>query len=246
MVTTVEYPLQNVAYTIRTDEGFDSIEGVLAPDQFANLRYTIKRNMLQNWGSYLATSTLYKQFDIRNTYFKNEPETGFNLRSQYNGGDIITENANIEQSELPEPILTPRLIEVNVLCDFSQYRDYEQKLKTERGFVRVYDTSDKLLKGFPQKDTFEWADNVLSFVLEEKFESQVTTITFLNGIYTINEVGYTLDLVPELIFKAEDDKIQLFDILTRPLINITDFKNIEVEGQTFDTMVELTDAISAL
>ena len=240
-ITQVSYPLSNVEYTIRTNEGFTLIENILAPDNFANLKYTPKRNILNNWSSYLKTATKYKPELIKTTYFKN----GGELVSQFGTGAIITEKANIEQSELSTAILTPRLIKTKVRCDFSTYRSFAQALKTDRGFVRVYDNEDRVLKGYAQKSSFKWADNELEFDLEEKFESEYLEVSY-SDVYIINEVGYDSDLVPTLDYKVEDDYIQFFDANTRPLTNKTRFDFVRVESVIYDNIIDLTTAISLL
>lgn len=240
-ITQVSYPLSNVEYSIRTNEGFNLIENILAPDNFANLKYTPKRNILNNWSSYLKTATKYKPELIKTTYFKN----GGELVSQFGTGAIITEKANIEQSELSTAILTPRLIKTKVRCDFSTYRSFAQALKTDRGFVRVYDNEDRVLKGYAQKSSFKWADNELEFDLEEKFESEYLEVSY-SDVYIINEVGYDSDLVPTLDYKVEDDYIQFFDANTRPLTNKTRFDFVRVEGVIYDNIIDLTTAISLL
>ena len=72
-LTEVDYPLENVEYTIRTDEGFDLIEHILNPEDYGNLLFTPKRNILNYWGSYLKTASKYNPEAILNTYFKNSP-----------------------------------------------------------------------------------------------------------------------------------------------------------------------------
>lgn len=242
VITEVSYPLSGVQYVIRTNEGFSLIENILAPDNFGNLFYTPKRNTLNNWGSYFKTATKFRQERIKTTFFKN----GGELKTQLIGGVIITEKDDIQQEDLPTAILTPRLITVKVLTDFSTYRAFALALKTVRGFVRVFDNENRVLKGYPQKSEFKWADGVLTFDLEEKFESDFTTIVFENDIFIINEVGYGQDIVPRLEYIAEGDHIQFFDSNTRPLTNIIRFDFVTVDGVEFDNIIDLIDAINNL
>lgn len=240
-VTSVIYPLTNVAYTNRTNEGFDSIEGLVEGEDYSNLIYTPKRNIINNYGSYLATSTQYKKDTIKNTYYKNW--TGDVVLTSFEG-DSVNETGNVDQNELSDPILTPKVITTKVLCDFSQYIEFQNKIRSERGFVRIYNNNDRVLKGYARKSEFEWAKNELTIELEEKFESDTITITYSANVYTINEVGYPEDILSEIQIKAEGDYVQLFDDAARPLINKTRFEKISVNGTFYDSIVDLAEALS--
>jgi hypothetical protein len=228
----------------RTNEDFDSITGVSSPNTYVNLLYTPKRNILNNWSSYLATCSLYNDKDIKVQSFVNEPE----LVTQFNGGDIITENSNITRAELDTPILTASLINCKVICDFSTYQSYKDSIRTDRGFVRIYDNENRVLKGYPKESSFQWANNILEFVLEQKYENEITNITFDSGAssYIIEEVGYNVDTLPQIEFETDGDYVQLFDSLMRPLTNRARFDRYSVNSVIFSSSVELTTAINEL
>ena len=246
-LTTFEYPLTNVAYTIRTNEGFDTVEGISAPNEYPNLYYTPKRDILNNWSHFLATCSLYNDLEIKTVYFKNAPEEGLNLRTALTDGELITENSDILQSELKDPLVTPELFTNTVLCSFLEWQELSEKIRTERGFIRVWDHNLRVRKLYIKDCEFSWMDNKLSIKeAEEKWEGDVTTIDFTNGVYYINEVGYDEQIVSETFFKAEDDYIQLFDSLTRPLINKTHYSLISVSGTIYENTVELATAIQEL
>ena len=133
-VTEVAYPYSAVALKIRTDEGFTSITGIQGTDSFANLLYTLKRTILNNWASYLKTAVTYNTKDVKMQSFVNEPS----LVTQFGGADpVITENSNITQAELGTALLTPRLIECKVIADFSTYQELRKAVRTTRGFTRI-------------------------------------------------------------------------------------------------------------
>lgn len=253
VLTQITYPLTNVQYVLRTNEGFDLIEGVESPNQYANLRYTIKRSLIENYGAYLRTATIYKPEDIKVTSFKND----VNLTTQFNGEAVINELAPITQEDLPNPILTPRMITCKVLCTFDEYVDFKTKLetindtgtyvKTIGGFVRVYDTENRLLKGYPRKSDFTWNNGVMEFELEEKWESDTTNITYEGNVYFINEVGYDLDGVTILNYAHTDTNyIQFFDENTAPLTNRLRYDKVSVDGVVYDSINELKQAIADL
>lgn len=243
-VTEVEYPYSNVDFKMRTDEGFTSITGIQGPDTFTNLLYTPKRNILNNWSSYLATAVTYNSSDIKIQSFVNEPT----LVTQFGAGDVITENSNITQAELDTALLTPRLIITKVISDFSDYQDFKNSIQSVRGFVRVFDNENRVLKGYPKSSSYDWKNNLLELILEQKFENEITDITFDEDAssFIIAEVGYDTDIVPKIEYVAEEDTVQLFDALTRPLTNRARFDRYSVNSTIFDTVLELITAIEDL
>jgi hypothetical protein len=246
-VTFCTYPLTNVSFVTRTTEGFDSIEGLIQDDKYANLLYSPKRNILNNYGSYLKTCTKFKQENIKNTYYKNWTNDSDPLITEFDAGGLINEIGDIEQSQLPNAILTPRVINTKVLCDFSSYVDYANKLKSERGFVRVYDNDGRVLRGFVKSSDFLWAENSLTLTLEEMQVSEITNIRFESSMFFIDEVGYDQDVVTEIVYKIDNlSYIQFFDRYSRPLTNKLRFEYVSVNGILYDTVDELVDAIEEL
>ncbi|MCP4984851.1 MAG: hypothetical protein GY928_01940 [Colwellia sp.] len=244
LITEVEYPYSNVDFKARTDEGFDSITGIQGSDTYVNLLYTPKRNILNNWNPFLATCVSYNSSDIKVQSFVNEPT----LVTQFDGGDVITENSNITQSELETALLTPRLIHTKVLCDFSTFQAYKDSVQADRGFTRIYDNENRVLKGYAKEASFQWANNILELDLEQKYESEITDITFdsLALSYVIDEVGYDQDVLPIIEFETKGDYVQLFDSLMRPLTNRARFDRYSVNNVIFNSTIELTTAINDL
>ena len=65
---TFDYPLTNVLYTNRTNEGLIFSENLKNSDNFGNLRYSIKRNM-KHW--FAVLSTYGKFIPLKNSLFFN-------------------------------------------------------------------------------------------------------------------------------------------------------------------------------
>ncbi|MGR3218458.1 MAG: hypothetical protein ACUZ8H_01390 [Candidatus Anammoxibacter sp.] len=244
-VTEVEYPYSSVDFKIRTDEGFTSITGIQGTDSFANLLYTPKRIMLNNWASYLKTAVAYNEKDVKMQSFVNEPS----LVTQFGGVDpVITENSNITQAELGTALLSPRLIECKVIVDFSNYQTFRTAVRTTRGFVRIYDNQKRVLKGYPKSSNYDWKNNILDLTLEQKFSSEITNIAFdaTAQVYLIDETGYDQEMIPEIIYETEGDNIRILDALMRPITNLLHLTRVSVSGIFYDTMVLLTEAIDNL
>ena len=217
----VEYPLTNVNYVNRTNEGFTSIEKLSGGDNFSNLRYSIKRNM-NHWKSYLKTATKYKPNGIiQNTFFKNNGE----VSTLYGAETIPTiEGANINVTDLSDAILSPMFYK-----------------------TKVVDTNEAVIKLHPTKLDYEWSTNLLTIEGEKRNESDYTTInTIGTELIEINEVGYNITLIKGRWFKIDGYFVTLYDLNSVPLINRTRFDKIKVNGVVYDSIVTLSDALNGL
>tara|TARA_R110002020_G_scaffold334555_3_gene549821 strand:+ start:13405 stop:16128 length:2724 start_codon:yes stop_codon:yes gene_type:complete len=239
--TQVDYPLENVAYTNRTNEGFETIENLLNPYNFSNLNYTIRRNLI-NWESYINTCASYITDDVSNTLFKNNG----NLVTQLEGGDTYTENGDIVLDTIADKILSPKMYDVDVIAEFDDVLALLQKyqeITTVGGFVRVQDTNNAIKKLYPQKLGYNWSTKVLNIVGEERREVDVITITESNGVIYIDEVAYDQDVLDEVFYEINGDLLALYDLNKIKLINFTRYDNFVVSGNTFENITDLTQAI---
>lgn len=241
VLTEVSYNLTNVSLTNRTNEGFDVIENVDNPDKYSNLRYSIRRNLV-NWESYINTGALYIGQDIKNTEFINNGA----LVTQYQGGETYTENADIDLDTISSAILTPKIYNVRVIVEYDDILTLLQKyqaIATVGGFIRVEDLNGKVLKLYPKKLGYTWATRVLEITGEERFESDVITITKSNDIIYVNEVGYPADELAEVFYQSKGDYMTLLDSNNIKIINYTKYDKFNVSGQTFNNIIELNQAI---
>lgn len=243
-LTVVDFPLENVAWTNRTNEGFTVIENLLNPDNFSNLKYTIRRNMV-HYEPNLSTYALYISDDIKNTEFKNN---GL-LVTQFGTGTEYTENGNIVLNDIKAPILTPKQYEQDVVVEYDEVLDLIQKyqvLETVGGFVRVQDTNGGIKKVYPKKLGYTWATKVLNIIGEERYEDETVTVEVVNGLITINQTGYDQSQINTIYFEASGEYVILFDINKVNLINNTKYDKFVVEGQTFINSIDLVQALTDL
>ena len=246
-VTSVAYPYTNVAWKNRTNEGFDLIENLINPNNFSNLQYTIKRN-LKHWESYMATAATFTSGNINNTFFENNRL----LKTQFEGGDIIIENAPfpINETDLELPILSPKEYELNVIAEYDDVIALIKKYQVEEtigGFIRVQNTKGAIVRVYPMKLSYVWAAKVLTITGEEKQETQFVIIkSEVGGFISVNEVGYDIDLLPDLFYSITNGYVLLFDINNVNLINSTIFDRIEVNGNRFTVVDDLVAALNAL
>lgn len=242
------YPFTDVSYKNRTSEGFDLIENIDSGDNCSNLRYSIRRN-IYHWEQYIATACKYRPTEtIQNTYFRNNGS----LRSQLSGGQIYTENEDINVSSLRTAIIDPIIYKTKVVVDFETMVDLLEDLQLIEagkigGFIRIADTHGRMVKIHPTKLNYVWASELLEIEGEPRLESEFVEVNTIGvDLVEINEVGYDTDIVFPVKYKTIGDKIQLIDAKGVALINITHFSKIKVNGIIFDTIAELCQALSEL
>ena len=249
ILTEVEYFYTNVAYTNRTNEGFDLIENVLNPDKFSNLKYTIRRNMV-HWESYVKTASLWSKDIIRNTFFKNNGE----LITQFEGGTIYKENENLVYEDLTDAILSPLEGTTEIIVSYDDALELFQKyqdINTYGGFIRVQDNNQRMIQVYPKKMAYTWVSSSLSIDYETRLESDTVDITLSvdeegTRYININEVGYNEDIISEIFWEIDNGYVRLFDINKINLINFTKFDKVSVSGVVCDNETDLANALIAL
>ena len=239
-----EFPLNNVSYVNRTSQGFTEILNLSSGDNYSNLRYSIKRNM-KYWSSYLKTASKYKPSGIiQNTFFKNN---GL-LSTKYGSETVATvEGGNINVTDLSDAILSPMVFKTKVVAEFETVKTLLDNLATQKGFIRVVDTNNRVLKIHPTKLDYEWMTNLLTIEGEQRNESDFVTIdTIGTELININEVGYDSIILKRNWFKIDGFFITLYDFNSVPLINPTRIEKVKVNGVSYTTAVNLADAINGL
>ena len=239
--TRVEYPYSNVNLTNRTNEGLVYFENLINGDDFSNLKYSIKRN-IETWKPYLATASIDENGTFRNTKFKDNSlcTTRFNDESEN-----IEEGADIANNTLGTPVLTPYKYETRLVVPYKDMKtlidlvDTINEDKTIGGFIRCIDNNGRVKKLYPQKLDYLPSTETLTMTGEERYESNVLTITTSSTEVTINEVGYDIDVLSDPFYEFDGDYFKIYDSNGLPVINPTRYDNISVNGQTFNSSSEL-------
>jgi len=243
-LTKIEYDVTVTDIVNTTNQGFLLIEGASAPEDFSNLKFTPKRNTIKYHGSYLQTVCDYKEDGtIINTFFKYNGDLTTQLNSET---ESIREDQNLVVADLPDKILTANIYESEVLADFSDVNTVINGMRNQRGFIRIADNENRLVKVYPQELDFDWSRNVLTIVGEEKSEGDTLTIEKTDNIILINEVGYDQSIVNKLKFNIKDGFIQLFDVNSLSLTNKIRFDFVTVDGQTPTSAENLAELITIL
>lgn len=232
----IDYPITDVAYTIRTNEGLTYAENLLNSDNFGNLRYSIKRNILNNYSEYLATSLLFTSSkEILKTEFKANGEATTRFVDEI---EETREDENFTV-DLSKKILTQNLIETTVYCDFSTAKNLLDDIQNKKGFIRVIDNNERVLKGYVKEFDRNDKFNELNLLLEEKFESDFLVITYDGTNFTINGTVYET----ERRYNIYNDKIQFFDKNNLILCNRTLFNKVQYNGVVYSSIDELVTAL---
>jgi len=241
LVFTIDYPLTNVQYVTRTNQGLIFSENLPSADKFGNLRYSIKRNM-RFWYAYLATAGKFiVDKSIKNTFFRNNGD----CTTQFTGEPApIKENAPILIQDITDyKILNQNIINTTVTATFDDARALIAKSQNDRGFVRVQDQEGRIIKGYIKKFDHNWKYNELKLTLEEKNESDFLVIDYSDGSLTINEVGYPRKIVTQKMYNIFNGFIQFFDENNINLCNRTYFDKVKYNGVIYNSIDELLIAI---
>ena len=239
--TIVSYPYTNVKYTNRTNEGLVYFENLLNGDNYSNLKYSIKRN-IKTWFPYLQTASINKLGTFRNTYFKNN---GICVTRFEDETENVTENANILNVDLGEPILTPFKYKTILLVSFNDMVNLINALntinedKTIGGFIRCIDNNERVIRLYPKKLEYIPSTEVLTLTGEERFEGSGVDIVISGSLVTINEVGYAIEILSEPFYEYDGDYWKIYDKDKLPIINPTKYTDITVNGLSFDSSSEL-------
>lgn len=242
--TEVEYPYTNVAWVNRTNEGLVFSENLLNAENYANLKYSIKRN-LQTWKPYIDTALMYKpNGTFKNTYFKDNGDaiTRFDWETTN-----IQEDATITKDELTNKVITARLYETRLVAPYNDMVNVINAIDTVNadntigGFIRCIDNNGKVIKLYPQKLDYVPSTNELTLTGEERYEGDGVNIVITNDIVTINEVGYDINELSSPFYEVEGDYLKIYDVNKLPVINPTKYMYVTVNGQTFDSSSDLFD-----
>jgi len=235
----LKYYYSNVLWQTRTNEGFTLIDGVT--EKFANLRYTIKRNMF-HWYKYIASMLMYSKKDIINSFFKSNGA----LTTRMTGETVdVVENGTILYDDLPNPIITGRIINLTVVSDFTDETNYLNAYKTQKGFVRCVDLKGNVIKGYRQKASLNAMRNELTLTLEERFEPELLTVTVFGGVLTVNDTTYQLSGNVDW-FRADNDFIKFFDINSKAISNFYKFDKVNFNGVIYDSIDELVTVLNTI
>lgn len=228
---------ENVSYINYTNQQFTQIDNLNAPEQYSNLRYSLRRNIQNYWKQYLATVNLYhKSKPVSNNWYKNNGQ----CQTTYNGLQITEKSDIITERVLPllSPFIYNEMIFANV--DLSDYKTLETKIRSERGYIRAIDHNNRVIKLFPVSLKYDILKKELTVKGEEKFEPVDMGITTQEKFVVINNETYTQRNWEEgKNWKIENDKLYIFDNGRQRLYNGIYYNRVAINGSKTDDIKEL-------
>ena len=238
----LKYFHTDVDFQTQTNEGFDLIEGISIPDEYPNLQRTLRR-AFQHWGSIINTACSY----VRDKIIQPTPTLKVNgsLVTQYLGGPVYLEEEDILVSDLPARILTPDLHEINCFCTYEEAVQFLENYKSNRGFIRAFDVSDRLIKGFVQNFEFHIAKETMSMTLEEKFEEKILDLVYEDGILNVFGTPYDLNGITDW-WKVENEYFRAFDANYKALCNWKQYDEVSLNGIVHESVDDLIIALNDL
>jgi hypothetical protein len=161
----------------RRAELFDIANGIYSADTSYNLRFTLKRLLIDIYNEILAEITQYVNRDelpkLTLQYYKNnvplrlKPTGGTNLISTRE----TTENVDIMKSELNIPIVSGLIYEIEIgrRFKFNEWQELVHNLFTYRGYITFYD-NDIEIKLYPVEMKYIWYREELTIKGELKYD----------------------------------------------------------------------------
>jgi hypothetical protein len=233
----VKYFYSNVAYQTRTNQGFTiPTTGVLP-----NIFYSIKRNM-KYFSSLFASYMLFNKTFIRCNEYKNNRTFESQLTSE---SSVLVEDVNFNYSDFDEPILGAKTHDITLVVDYNSVKNLLIAYLTNKGFIRCYDAKEKVIKGFIQKLKYNWLTNLFECTIEEKYESEILTLTFVDGVLNVNDVAYNLSGVSNW-WKTQNDYIKFYDKNSKPICNNYKYNFVLLNGISYNSIELLVNALNDL
>lgn len=237
---TYNIPVSSLIGINWSNEGFSLIENISASDNYYNLRFTLKRNLIAGYSDYLATCNIFhKETSINNTFYKNNPE----CITVYEG-DTVEEGASFLPSN---PTLSPYVHDLTFLVDFGQYKEIESKMRSSnRGFIRCFDARGHVLKVYPKEMKFQQSFErlgELKVIGEEKLQPQLISITDYNLDYILINGEY---IVQHVIYEVKNDYFYIKDQNGLLLYNGVFYDRISVNGAIANSKNQLIQWLNLL
>lgn len=238
-ITAYSYTINKtqIPYTNYTNQGFTAITGLNASDNYSNLRYSVRRNIENYWQNYLATCNLYwKEKGIKNTWYKNNGD----CTTTYNGLTLTEKSDIVPQNPILTPFVYDQVVFANV--ELSEFKTLQDKVRSERGFIRTIDNNGRVIKLYPMRMKYAINSKELEIKGEEKYESEYLKITTANAWITINDET----TVYRLEYKFEEEKVYLYDSNKQLLYNGCYWNNVSINGAFANNQNQLIEWLNLL
>jgi hypothetical protein len=236
-ITRYTYTLDKdfVPVTNYTNQGFSETSGLGSADSYSNRRYSIKRNIINYWNSYLATCNIYwKNNPIRNTWYKNNGD----YTAKYNGIKLTEKDDFIPSNPILTPVLYNDIIFKDV--DFADFIILQNRIRSERGFVRCIDNNQKVFRVYPVDMEYSLLEKELVIKAEERFEPVSMTISTGFDYVLINNETRVLSLQ----YEFKNEKLFIYDENRFRLYNGVYWMEVSINGAIAKDIEQLKEWLS--
>ncbi len=217
---TYTIPKEQIPYVNRTNEGMVT-ENIKSPETFANLGYSVKRNVENYYSDYLATCNLYhKEKAITVTEYKHNGVCVIEYE-----GKTTKENKEFTPTK---PILSPLMYNDMVFSNFyfDEFLLFINELRSKRGYFRTINNDGNPIKGYVKDLKYDPLKKELTINARGKYDPIFMTITNQAKILTINNETklYLFE------YEVKEDKIFVYDSNRQLLYRPVFFNQVSING----------------
>ena len=163
IITKIEYSPQGVDYINRTNEGFAFVSGVETPENYSNLRFSLKR-IFNNYKSWYNTAGQYligKNINVTKISINENLITRLSSETQN-----VIDKASIVIDD--QKLVKGLNLNVKVFCNFAKATELISNIENERGYVSVLKNNNKVVLGYPYNLDYNFRSEELFMDLEVK------------------------------------------------------------------------------
>lgn len=226
----------NVMYTPYPNSLFSTIKNV--PEYIGNLRFTVKRNILNYWNDYLSTANIYTDKNILASEIINNKKCETSLGT----GSLVIEGADIKTNK--KPILTPVVYkDVKFICDLNTFLGLRDALFDTMGYISFKDFDGVIRKGYPSKLSYSVEKQLVTCDLLEKYsDNSIQIVTIAKNTYQIN--GTTL--ISVFVHSWVNNKLRIFANNGLMVAKPAFWNEVTINGASPKSLQELKDWLKLL
>ena len=224
------YVLIGVNYTNRTNEGFGLIEGVENPQNYSNLRFTLKR-ILNKWSSILSIASQYlpnKELKVTEIKVNNKLETRLTSETK----TIVDFEPILTNDIINDKFLNGKVYTYKVFSRFDSMLELANNVRNTAGFVRILTSENEVVKGFINKMNYKINSQELDLTLFGKYENDVIELSNY-----ISQIG---------TFEVVNDFVTIYDVNGLKLFNTNYLTNFSINENVYTDEVEFSENLLTL
>jgi hypothetical protein len=224
------YVLIGVNYTNRTNEGFSLIEGVENPQNYSNLRFTLKR-ILNKWSSILSIASQFlpnKELKVTEIKVNNKLETRLTSETE----TVVDFEPILTNDIINDKFLTGKVYTYKVFSRFDSMLELANNVRNTAGFVRILTSENEVVKGFINKMNYKINSQELDLTLFGKYENDVIELSNY-----ISQIGK---------FEVVNDFVTIYDVNGLKLFNTNYLTNFSINENVYTDEVEFSENLLTL